>query len=189
MGDTAPAHQITHHHDHVAGAGQVRTELPQFTTSRVGEGGALPSVVRGLTQRPGGQARPGEDWKGSSWCPPGEDAPGLHTGPHAHPPGPRGGVASEVGPGGETDSWTGSLGSQGHTPTRSHAPARTHTLPGHMGTAGAPDSPTPEGPGQQRAAATAPNIHTHMHKPPMGWVPQWGRGTCPGSQHSGPPPV
>ena len=70
----------------MAGAGQVRTELPQFTTSRVGEGGALPSVVRGLTQRPGGQARPGEDWKGSSWCPPGEDAPGLHTGPHVCPP-------------------------------------------------------------------------------------------------------
>ena len=111
--------------------------------------------------------------------------PALPSGP----PRPRGGVALEVGPGREMDPWTRSLQSQGHTPTRSHAPARTHTLPGHMGTAGAPDSPTPEGPGQQRAAATAPNIHTHMHKPPMGWVPQWGRGTCPGSQHSGPPPV
>lgn len=120
-------------------------------------------MVRGLTQRPGGQARPGEDWRGSSWCPPGEDAPGLHTGPHARPPGPRGGVASEVGPGGETDSWTGSLASQGHTPTRSHAPG-THTLPGHMGMAGAPDSPTPEGPRQQREATTRPqHSHTHIH--------------------------
>ena len=120
-------------------------------------------MVRGLTQRPGGQARPGEDWRGSSWCPPGEDAPGLHTGPHARPPGPRGGVASEVGPGrrdGFLDGVTGESRAHTHTLTRSC----THTLPGHMGMAGAPDSPTPEGPRQQREATTRPqHSHTHTH--------------------------
>ena len=83
--------------------------------------------------------------------------PALPSGP----PGPRGGVASEVGPGGKMDPWTRSLRSQGHKPTRSHA-LHTHILPGHMGTAGAPDSPTREGPGQQRAAATRPQ-HSHTH--------------------------
>ena len=117
--------------------------------------------------------------------------PALPSGP----PGPRGGVASEVGPGrrdGFLDGVTGESRAHTHTLTRSC----THTLPGHMGMAGAPDSPTPEGPRQQREATTRPqhshthtHTHTHVHKPRMGWVPQWGRRTCPGSQHSGPPPV
>ena len=64
--------------------------------------------------------------------------PALPSGP----PGPRGGVASEVGPGGKMDPWTGSLRSQGHTPTRSHAPAHAHTAWPH-GDGWSPRQPYP----------------------------------------------
>lgn len=58
------------------------------------------------------------------------------------------------------DGVTGESRAHTHTLTRSC----THTLPGHMGMAGAPDSPTPEGPRQQREATTRPqHSHTHIH--------------------------
>ena len=164
-----------------------------MTTSRVGKGGALLSVVRGLTQRPGGQARPGEDWRGSSWCPPGEDAPVLHTGPHACPPlwpsrTSRGrGLRSRAGrKDGSLDRVTAESRAHTHTLTRSC----THTY--FLATWGRLEPPTAlpvRGQDSRGRLPPAPNIHTHMHKPRMGWVPQWGRVTCPGSQHSGPPPV
>ena len=51
----------------------------------------------------------------------------------------------------------------------------THTLPGHLGTAGAPHSrgrppPTPN-------ILSVSHIHTHTHL--MGWAPSWGRGLGP----------
>ena len=100
------------------------------------------------------------------------------------------GLRSRAG-GGETDSWTGSLGSQGHTPTRAHTLLRahthththTHTLPGHVGTAGGPHSHTPEGPGQQRVAVTRPP-HSHTHAQSLAWA-----GSPAGSHSGGGGPV
>ena len=144
--------------------GQVRTELPQLTTSRVGKGGALLSVVRGLTQRPGGQARPGEDWRGSSWCPPGEDAPGLHTGPHACPPlwpsrTSRGrGLRSRAGrKDGSLDPVTAESRAQTHTLTRS---AHTHTSWPH-GDGWSPRQPYPWGARTAEGGCHPPPTFTH----------------------------
>lgn len=162
MGDTAPPHQINHQHDHVARGGAGQDELPQFTTSRAGEGGALLSVVRGLKQRPGGQARPGEDGRGSSWCPPEEYAPGLHTGPHDCPllwP-----TRSLRGRGFRSRGGRRQIPGRGHwgvkgTHPRAHILLHTHT-----------HTAWPHGDGwsppQQRAAATRPQhslSHTHTH--------------------------
>lgn len=103
--------------------------------------------------------------------------------------------------------WTGAVGSLGHTQHMcAHARAHTHThahAPGHVGKGSSlPGSPIPEGPGQQRAATSYSPQHSYM-RPDFtrsgspawaggrgayqegGWVPRWGRGTCPGSQNAG----
>lgn len=81
-GNTAPARQTNHQHDHVAGdrAGQGEP-LPQFIIS-VGGGGGVGGVGGetlggwsftncwgGRMQRPREQCGHWEDWRGSSWHP------------------------------------------------------------------------------------------------------------------------
>lgn len=137
-----------------------------------------------LSRGPEGRLGPGKTGGAAPGAPQKKMLPGsilvLMPALSSGPPGPGRGVASEVGAGGDRflDGVTGE--SRAHTHVLTHSCTHTHTLPGHMGTAGAPHS--------RGRPPPAPNIlsHTHTHTS-HGLGPQLGTGA--GSHSGGGGPV
>ena len=143
-------------------------------------------MVRSLKQRPGGQARPGKTGGAAPGAPQKKMLPGsilvLMPALPSGPPGPGGGVASEVGAGGDRflDGVTGE--SRAHTHALRCSCTHTHCL----ATWGRLEPPTAEGGRHPPPTFSLSLTYTHTHTP-HGLGPQLGTGA--GSHSGGGGPV